>query len=109
VTGVAHNGKEILANYSGNYVYLFHKDFTPSINPANLSKSVTQDQKNDSWHHRYTGHSNQLTVKEVSFLGWRSEYVATGSDDGRVYIWDKETEKVSLSLFFFFFQIQKSI
>jgi len=37
----------------------------------------------------YKGHLNLQTVKEVNFLGPRSKYIISGSDDGRIFIWRK--------------------
>jgi len=42
----------------------------------------------------YQGHCNIRTVKEVNFIGPNSEYVVSGSDDGRIFIWDKATSQV---------------
>jgi hypothetical protein len=36
---------------------------------------------------RFTGHRNADTVKQVCFLGDRSEFVVSGSDCGHVFIW----------------------
>ena len=42
-----------------------------------------------------SGHLNKRTmIKECSFLGNNSQYVMSGSDDGRVYIWDIDTQEV---------------
>ncbi|KAJ2704716.1 hypothetical protein FB645_002997 [Coemansia sp. IMI 203386] len=38
---------------------------------------------------RYTGHCNFQTTKDVNFVFDR--YVASGSDDGHVFIWDRDT------------------
>lgn len=38
---------------------------------------------------KYTGHVNAHTTKEVNFAGPRSQYIVSGSDDGRWYMWDK--------------------
>ncbi|PSS31598.1 WD and tetratricopeptide repeats protein [Actinidia chinensis var. chinensis] len=44
---------------------------------------------------RYVGHCNVGTdIKQASFLGERGEYVASGSDDGRWFIWEKKTGRV---------------
>lgn len=44
---------------------------------------------------RYVGHCNIGTdIKQASFLGCRGEYVASGSDDGRWFIWDKRTGRL---------------
>ncbi|TYH72282.1 hypothetical protein ES332_D05G243600v1 [Gossypium tomentosum] len=44
---------------------------------------------------RYAGHCNVGTdIKQASFLGQRGEFVASGSDDGRWFIWEKQTGKL---------------
>ncbi|XP_038717662.1 WD and tetratricopeptide repeats protein 1 isoform X2 [Tripterygium wilfordii] len=44
---------------------------------------------------RYVGHCNTGTdIKQASFLGQRGEFVASGSDDGRWYIWEKKTGRL---------------
>jgi len=39
----------------------------------------------------YFGHCNVRTVKEVNFFGPRHEYVVSGSDDGHIFIWHKDS------------------
>ncbi|XP_050212612.1 protein ALTERED SEED GERMINATION 2 isoform X2 [Mercurialis annua] len=44
---------------------------------------------------RFIGHCNVGTdIKQASFLGERGEYVASGSDDGRWFIWEKQTGRL---------------
>lgn len=44
---------------------------------------------------RYVGHCNTGTdIKQASFLGEKGEFVASGSDDGRWFIWSKETGRL---------------
>ncbi|KAF7829989.1 WD and tetratricopeptide repeats protein 1 [Senna tora] len=44
---------------------------------------------------RFVGHCNVGTdIKQASFLGQRGEYVASGSDDGRWFIWEKQTGRL---------------
>ncbi|XP_039070107.1 WD and tetratricopeptide repeats protein 1-like isoform X1 [Hibiscus syriacus] len=44
---------------------------------------------------RYVGHCNVGTdIKQASFLGQRGEFVASGSDDGRWFIWEKKTGRL---------------
>ncbi|XP_034898389.1 protein ALTERED SEED GERMINATION 2 isoform X1 [Populus alba] len=44
---------------------------------------------------RYVGHCNVGTdIKQASFLGQRGDYVASGSDDGRWFIWEKQTGRL---------------
>jgi WD and tetratricopeptide repeat-containing protein 1 len=44
---------------------------------------------------RYVGHCNTGTdIKQASFLGQRGEFVASGSDDGRWFVWDARTGRL---------------
>eukprot|EP00850_Spirogloea_muscicola_P006418 SM000030S11427 [mRNA] locus=s30:636830:642712:+ [translate_table: standard] len=44
---------------------------------------------------RYVGHCNTGTdIKQASFLGDRGDFVASGSDDGRWFIWEKKTGRL---------------
>nr|XP_043637625.1 protein ALTERED SEED GERMINATION 2 isoform X2 [Erigeron canadensis] len=44
---------------------------------------------------RYVGHCNIGTdIKQASFLGQKGEYIASGSDDGRWFIWEKSTGRL---------------
>ncbi|XP_047327298.1 protein ALTERED SEED GERMINATION 2 [Impatiens glandulifera] len=44
---------------------------------------------------RYVGHCNVGTdIKQASFLGQKGEYIASGSDDGRWFIWEKKTGRL---------------
>jgi len=42
----------------------------------------------------YKGHFSSKTIKGVNFYGPNSEFIISGSDDKRVYIWDKESTKL---------------
>ncbi|KAJ9560336.1 hypothetical protein OSB04_005496 [Centaurea solstitialis] len=44
---------------------------------------------------RYVGHCNVGTdIKQASFLGQKGEFIASGSDDGRWFIWEKSTGRL---------------
>uniref|UniRef100_A0A0D6R001 Uncharacterized protein n=1 Tax=Araucaria cunninghamii TaxID=56994 RepID=A0A0D6R001_ARACU len=44
---------------------------------------------------RYVGHCNVGTdIKQASFLGRKGAFVASGSDDGRWFIWEKRTGRL---------------
>ncbi|XP_019174931.1 PREDICTED: WD and tetratricopeptide repeats protein 1-like isoform X4 [Ipomoea nil] len=44
---------------------------------------------------RYIGHCNVGTdIKQASFLGQRGDYIASGSDDGKWFIWEKKTGRL---------------
>jgi len=44
----------------------------------------------------YHGHLNYRTIKDVAFMGPRSQWVVSGSDDGRLYVWGAESERLVL-------------
>ncbi|KXZ53917.1 hypothetical protein GPECTOR_6g835 [Gonium pectorale] len=44
---------------------------------------------------RYSGHRNNRTVKGVSFLGEREEWVVSGSDCGHIFIWERATGRLA--------------
>ena len=51
---------------------------------------ITRQQTAYDYKSRFCGHCNTHTdIKEANFLGERGEYVAAGSDDGNVFIWEK--------------------
>lgn len=75
ITGLAFSdANELLVSYFGDSIHLFLRD---------------QLQDNYIVHQVYKGHTNMETVKGVSFLGPNCEYVASGSDCGRAFIWRK--------------------
>jgi WD repeat-containing protein 42A len=43
---------------------------------------------------RYNGHRNSDTVKQVAFMGNRSEWVVSGSDCGHIFIWETKTGRL---------------
>ncbi|ETO25637.1 hypothetical protein RFI_11501, partial [Reticulomyxa filosa] len=46
-------------------------------------------------YNRYIGHCNLKTdIKEAAFFGRFGEYLCSGSDDGRCYIWERSTGKL---------------
>jgi WD40 repeat protein len=64
---------------------------------------ITQDEPVDgddvmiddtSYKQVYTGHISRETIKGVSFLGPTSDYIASGSDDNRIFIWHKTSAKL---------------
>ncbi|KZT26871.1 WD40 repeat-like protein [Neolentinus lepideus HHB14362 ss-1] len=43
---------------------------------------------------RFAGHCNVETIKDVNFLGPDDDFVASGSDDGNFFVWEKSTGKL---------------
>lgn len=46
------------------------------------------------YHHRYKGHLNVQTTKGIHFLGPIDDFIASGSDSGHFFIWNKNSEKL---------------
>ncbi|EDV95541.1 DDB1- and CUL4-associated factor 8 [Drosophila grimshawi] len=73
-----YSGSEILASYSDAAIYLYD----------------SRNYKDGEFLHSYEGHINSRTIKGVNFFGPHSEYIVSGSDDGNIFFWDKNTEAV---------------
>lgn len=51
------------------------------------------------YHRRYYGHCNTSTdIKEANFFGNKNEFIVAGSDDGLIFVWEKNTENNLLIL-----------
>lgn len=46
------------------------------------------------FHRCYKGHCNLSQTREVCLMGSRDEFVVSGSDDGRIFIWDQHTTRL---------------
>jgi WD repeat-containing protein 42A len=105
VTGVAYSrdGTEILGSCSSENIYLFDSKNPESgstqydipnfqrdevAGPAPIQTSHISSKK------FFSRHINFRTIKEVNFFGPNSEYVISGSDDGKMYIWQKNSKKL---------------
>ncbi|KAI5077907.1 hypothetical protein GOP47_0007731 [Adiantum capillus-veneris] len=88
ITCVAYSSQEeLLASYNDEQIYLFKKDMGYGSDP----KSASCEGANASTKEPqvYEGHRNAQTVKGVNFFGPNTEYVVSGSDCGRIFIWKK--------------------
>ncbi|KAH9322174.1 hypothetical protein KI387_016813, partial [Taxus chinensis] len=88
ITGLAYsNQSELLVSYNDELIYLFQKEMGlgPCLNSASseMSEEIEVPQV-------YEGHRNAQTVKGVNFFGPNTEYVVSGSDCGRIFIWKKK-------------------
>ncbi|XP_022725450.1 DDB1- and CUL4-associated factor 8-like isoform X2 [Durio zibethinus] len=104
ITGLAFSDQsEILVTYINEFIYLFTQDMGLGPNPVPSSPlSAFSEASEMGFDHSamdadekaipqvYKGHRNQETVKGVSFFGPKSEYVVSGSDCGRIFIWKKK-------------------
>jgi len=70
-----------------------HNQAKPSL--LSSSSPSSKDPQIGSFKQRYVGHCNVSTdIKEANFFGDRGQFVVTGSDDGRIFIWEKHTTKL---------------
>jgi WD40 repeat protein len=66
-------GKYILINISKSY---------PKILLYNLEKTKTED--------KYYGHTQKTMIIKSSFAGEKDQYILSGSEDAKVYLWDRK-------------------
>lgn len=79
------------------------KEITTALNDKSTQSQTPVDQDINRMHrenahqlnsfdysHRFVGSGNHATdIKEANFIGYNGGFIAAGSDDGYVYIWDK--------------------
>uniref|UniRef100_J3N4K5 Uncharacterized protein n=1 Tax=Oryza brachyantha TaxID=4533 RepID=J3N4K5_ORYBR len=107
ITGLAFSHQsELLISYNDENIYLFSKNggLGPDPKSSNKieankgSKSTMVASEGDvdqpAPPQMYAGHRNCETVKGVTFIGPNHEYVASGSDCGRLFIWRKRDGKL---------------
>lgn len=88
ITCVAYSfQEELLASYNDEHIYLFDKDMGYGPDPKAASSEGANASRKEP--QVYQGHRNAQTVKGVNFFGPNTEYVVSGSDCGRIFIWKK--------------------
>ncbi|KAH7574838.1 hypothetical protein JRO89_XS02G0010800 [Xanthoceras sorbifolium] len=110
ITGLAFSDQsELLVSYNDEFIYLFTRDMGLGPNPMPSSPLSTGSDANEIGTgdssaaspsttgaednvapQVYKGHRNSMTVKGVGFFGPKCEYVVSGSDCGRIFIWKKK-------------------
>ncbi|XP_065868390.1 uncharacterized protein [Euphorbia lathyris] len=98
ITGLSFSDQsELLVSYNDEFIYLFTREMGlgPDPDPTSLvssdgSENGIVDPYPNNTPQVYKGHRNCETVKGVSFFGPRCEYVVSGSDCGRIFIWKKK-------------------
>ncbi|XVF45586.1 hypothetical protein PTKIN_Ptkin02bG0218000 [Pterospermum kingtungense] len=109
ITGLAFSDQsELLVSYNDEFIYLFTRDMGLGSNPVPSSplsacseatemgldhsamSASAMDADKKAIPQVYKGHRNCETVKGVGFFGPKSEYVVSGSDCGRIFIWKKK-------------------
>lgn len=103
ITGLAFSDQsELLVSYNDEQIYLFSRDSGLGPDPVLASQlsphadaGMSSDPSNLDVDAKpgpqvYKGHQNCDTVKGVNFFGPNCEYVVSGSDCGRIFIWRKK-------------------
>ncbi|KAF8405472.1 hypothetical protein HHK36_010378 [Tetracentron sinense] len=110
ITGLAFSDQsELLVSYNDEFIYLFTRGMELGLNPVPASplsvggdagekgpdsdleaSPLAMDADDGDGPQVYNGHRNCDTVKGVSFFGPNCEYVVSGSDCGRIFIWRKK-------------------
>lgn len=108
ITGLAFSDQsELLVSYNDEFIYLFTwemglgSDFIPASpkstesNASEVTGSPSSVDGDENLSPQvYKGHRNCETVKGVGFFGPKCEYVVSGSDCGRIFIWNKKDGKL---------------
>nr|CAB3471462.1 unnamed protein product [Digitaria exilis] len=99
ITGLAYSQtSELLASYSHENIYLFSREHGLHFNNIEVDERLLMDGTEPLPFCRdrlpipktFRGHQNKLTLKGVNFLGPNCDYVTSGSDCGRIFIWGKK-------------------
>ncbi|XP_030522797.1 DDB1- and CUL4-associated factor 8-like isoform X2 [Rhodamnia argentea] len=103
ITGLAFSDQsELLVSYNDEFIYLFTQEMglgpdllsasTKSVdsNSSEVTSPTTVNADDNVTPQVYKGHRNRETVKGVGFFGPKCEYVMSGSDCGRIFIWKKK-------------------
>uniref|UniRef100_J3MHR2 Uncharacterized protein n=2 Tax=Oryza brachyantha TaxID=4533 RepID=J3MHR2_ORYBR len=107
ITGLAFSQtSELLASYSYDNIYLFSREHGLHFNNIEVGERLLMDETEGDCHintaplpfcrdklpvpQTFKGHRNKHTIKGANFLGPNCDYVTTGSDCGRVFIWRKK-------------------
>mmetsp|Transcript_70678 Transcript_70678/g.189554 ORF Transcript_70678/g.189554 Transcript_70678/m.189554 type:complete len:175 (+) Transcript_70678:3-527(+) len=77
------DGARLLASWSGHHVFQFGTECGLSWPDADDGISLSFC----SGSTEFGGHCNRRTIKECAYVGGRAELVASGSDDGRLFLW----------------------
>lgn len=113
VTGLKydHTGQMLIGSYNDEDVYSFfigenalpeRRTVDANRGAAGAESEVTEASRGSSpaevaargYYHKYFGHRNNNTVKQVGFMGGRSDFVISGSDCGHIFMWDTHTAEL---------------
>jgi WD40 repeat protein len=66
------------------------------FNLLGINNSIAQELESceTTYAMKFVGHKNMVTMKNAEFLGPHQEFVISGSDDGKLFIWSTATGKI---------------
>eukprot|EP00029_Vermamoeba_vermiformis_P006024 TRINITY_DN2253_c0_g1_i1.p1 TRINITY_DN2253_c0_g1~~TRINITY_DN2253_c0_g1_i1.p1 ORF type:complete len:649 (+),score=104.79 TRINITY_DN2253_c0_g1_i1:386-2332(+) len=66
------------------------------FNLLGINNSITQELESCETRYamKFIGHKNMVTMKNAEFLGPHQEFIISGSDDGKIFIWSAATGKI---------------
>lgn len=82
-------GDSLIASYSDDGIYSF--DAMAHLRPVAGDAGDVE-----GFLTRFSGHRNVQTVKQLNYMGWRDEYVVSGSDCGHIFVWDSRGRVVTV-------------
>ncbi|KAJ0700103.1 putative transcription factor WD40-like family [Helianthus annuus] len=100
ITGLAFSDQsELAVSYCDEHIYLFPKGTglgsdVNAIFANSMGSDSEMEIEDDVGIKVYKGHRNCVTVKGVNFFGPKCEYVVSGSDCGRMFIWRKSDSEL---------------
>ncbi|PWA64150.1 WD40 repeat-containing protein [Artemisia annua] len=102
ITGLAFSEhSELLVSYAEEFIYCFSKDMgwgngvtTILADHLTVDSDVEMETGSKPGSQLFKGHRNCVAVKGVSLFGPKCEYVPSGSDCGRMFIWRKKDAKL---------------
>ncbi|KAD6795633.1 hypothetical protein E3N88_06529 [Mikania micrantha] len=101
ITGLAFSDQsELAVSYYDESIYLFPKgmglgcDANAILDNHSMGSDSDMNNDNEGGIKVYKGHINRKTVKGVNFFGPKCEYVVSGSDCGRMFIWRKRDSEL---------------
>eukprot|EP00818_Percolomonas_sp_WS_P006424 CAMPEP_0117444942 /NCGR_PEP_ID=MMETSP0759-20121206/5524_1 /TAXON_ID=63605 /ORGANISM="Percolomonas cosmopolitus, Strain WS" /LENGTH=391 /DNA_ID=CAMNT_0005237071 /DNA_START=439 /DNA_END=1614 /DNA_ORIENTATION=+ len=98
VTGASFDcyGRKIITTCIRGSIYMYdtERNFEQEYGLNYHENNVNNENEIQTFEREFKGHQSFETIKGVWFWGSESEYVISGSDEGTIFIWERETAKI---------------